>query len=307
MLGEHIQYRLTMVDIGSLTQAVITGLLQGGVYALISLGLTIIFGVMGIINFAQADFMMLGMYTTFFAFASFALSPLLMVFLLLPAFFVVGAAAQKFLINPILDDSPENQLILTFGLVLILQNGAQILWSPDIRTIDVEYAYSAISIGSFTINEAKLIAFVFAMGLGLVTFYLLRYTEFGNAMRATASNDTIAKYAGIDVNRIYLAAFGIGIALTASAGALLHMYQPVSPYVGFDFVIVMFVVVVLGGLGSVRGAILAGLLVGVVEQVATLVVPLQLQPSIIFVLFLLVILVKPYGIFGSQHTAGADV
>lgn len=296
-----------MVDIGSLTQAVITGLLQGGVYALISLGLTIIFGVMGIINFAQADFMMLGMYTTFFAFASFALSPLLMVFLLLPAFFVVGAAAQKFLINPILDDSPENQLILTFGLVLILQNGAQILWSPDIRTIDVEYAYSAISIGSFTINEAKLIAFVFAMGLGLVTFYLLRYTEFGNAMRATASNDTIAKYAGIDVNRIYLAAFGIGIALTASAGALLHMYQPVSPYVGFDFVIVMFVVVVLGGLGSVRGAILAGLLVGVVEQVATLVVPLQLQPSIIFVLFLLVILVKPYGIFGSQHTAGADV
>jgi len=296
-----------MVDISSLIQAVITGLLQGGVYALISLGLTIIFGVMGIINFAQADFTMLGMYTTFFAFASFALSPLFMIFLLIPVFFVVGAAVQKILINPILDDSPENQLILTFGLALVLQNGAQILWGPDIRTIDVPYAYSSLSIGSFTINEAKLIAFVFAMGLGLVTFYLLRHTEFGNAMRATASNDTIAKYAGINVNRIYLAAFGIGIALTASAGALLHMYQPVSPYVGLDFIIVMFVVVVLGGLGSVKGAILAGLLVGVVEQVSTLVIPLQLQPSIIFVLFLVVILVKPYGIFGSRHTAGGDI
>jgi branched-chain amino acid transport system permease protein len=288
-----------MVDLTTVIQAGLTGLMQGGVYALLSIGLTIIFGVMGIINFAQADFMMLGMYAAFVLFVSFAVSPLIAFFLLLIPFFIAGMGVQKWLINPILDEQEDAQLILTFGILLILQNVALTIFGPSPRTINVPISRQAFVLGPFTLNQAKTIAFVFAMAIAVVVFLFLKYSEFGRAMRATSNNPTVASYAGINVDRIYLAAFGLGIAITAGAGALLLTYFPVTPTVGFTFIVIMFVVVVLGGLGSVRGAVVAGLALGVVENMSTIWIPLELQPAVIFVIFLLVLLVKPEGLFGT--------
>lgn len=288
----------------SVIQAALTGLMQGGVYALISIGLTMIFGVLGIINFAQAEFMMLGMYATLVVFGSFAISPLLLFFLLFPLFFIFGGAIQRTLMEPILDEQEDAQLILTFGILLILQNLALSRFGSNPETLNVPYSSAAFDLGPFVLNQAKFIAFVFAIGTSAVVYFFLQYTEYGRAIRATANNSTAAEYAGINVRRVYMVAFGIGIALTACAGALLVMYYPVTPTVGFDFIVLMFVVVVLGGLGSVKGALVAGLLIGVIEQLSTVVLPLQLQPAVVFVLFLVVVLLRPEGLFG---TAGRGV
>lgn len=290
-----------MVDVVSLVQVMLTGLMQGGVYALISIGLTIIFGVLGVINFAQAEFLMLGMYSSLILFLSFSISPLLVFFLLIPVFLVAGAVIQRTLIEPIIDEQEYAQLILTFGILLILQNGALILFGSTPQTIDIQYSAAAFSLGPFGVNQARAIAFLFAIGISGLTFAFLRYTEFGRAIRATADNSVAAEYAGIDVRRVYMVAFGLGIALTACAGALLVMYYPVSPTVGFDFIVLMFVVVVLGGLGSVRGALVAGLLVGVIESLSSIWLPLELQPAVVFALFLLVVLFRPQGLFGTSQ------
>lgn len=289
-----------MVAIETIVQAALTGLMQGGVYALISIGLTIIFGVLGIINFAQADFMMLGMYATLVIFLGFAISPILLFFLLLPAFIVFGAIIQRVLIEPILHEQEDAQLILTFGILLILQNVALTVFGSSPQTMDVPYSSAAIFLGPISLNQAKLIAFAFAILTAGAVYLFLRRTEFGRAIRATASNSTAAGYAGINVRWVYMVAFGLGIALTASAGALLVMYYPASPTVGFEFIVLMFVVVVAGGLGSVKGALLAGLLIGVIENLSTVWLPLELQPAVIFVMFLLVVLLRPQGLFGTS-------
>lgn len=288
-----------MVDIGSVVQAMLTGLMQGGVYALISIGLTIIFGVLGIINFAHAEFLMLGMYAALVLFLGFSISPLLAFFLLLPLFLVVGAIIQRTLIEPILDEQEDAQLILTFGILLILQNGALIGFGSAPQTMNVSYSTSAIGFAGFAVNQAKAIAFAFAIAASAATYAFLQYTEFGRAIRATANNSDAAEYAGINVRRVYMATFGLGIALTACAGALLVMYYPVSPTVGFNFIVLMFVVVVLGGLGSVEGALVAGILIGIIESLSSVWLPLELQPATAFLLFLLVVLLRPQGLFGT--------
>lgn len=290
-----------MVAVETIVQAALTGLMQGGVYALISIGLTIIFGVLGIINFAQADFMMLGMYATLTVFVGFAISPIIMFFLLIPVFVVFGAAIQRVLVEPIIDEQEDAQLILTFGILLILQNVALTIFGSSPQTIKVPYSSAAIFIGPISLNQAKLIAFLFALLTAAAVFVFLRRTEFGRAIRATANNSTASGYAGINVRWVYMVAFGLGIALTASAGALLVMYFPASPTVGFEFIVLMFVVVVAGGLGSVKGALVAGLLIGVIENLSTVWLPLELQPATIFVLFLLVVLLRPQGLFGTAQ------
>lgn len=290
-----------MVDIVTVGQAVLTGLMQGSVYALISIGLTIIFGVLGVINFAQAEFMMLGMYGALMLFLKLGISPLIAFFLSLPVFLIIGGGLQQTLIEPILEEKEETQLILTFGLLLILQNGALIIFGSGSRTMDISYSTHAFKIVMFSVNQAKAIAFLFAISTALSTYLFLRYTEFGRAIRATANNSTAAAYAGIDIQRVYTAAFGLGIALTAAAGALLIMYYPVSPTVGFRFIVLMFVVVVFGGLGSIKGALIAGLLIGVFESLSSLVLPLELQPAIVFVLFLAVVLLRPQGLYGTEQ------
>lgn len=282
-------------------QSALTGLMQGGVYALISIGLTIIFGVLGIINFAQAEFLMVGMYATIVVVGAYALSPLLLFFLLFPAFILLGAVIQRTLMEPILDEQEDAQLILTFGILLILQNLALAEFGSSPQVLNIAYSSTSFNLGPIGLNQAKAIGFVFALGMALAVYLFLQYTEYGRVIRATANNSTAASYAGINVRRVYMVAFGLGIALTACAGALLVMYYPVTPTVGFDFIVLMFVVVVLGGLGSVKGAFVAGLLVGVIENMSNLVLPLELQQAVIFVLFLAVVLVRPQGLYATTE------
>lgn len=287
------------VPIERIVQSFVTGVLQGGVYAQMSIGLTIIFGVMKIINFAQAEFLMLGMYAAFFISTMLGISPLLSFFIVLVLFAVVGILVFRLTIVPVLDASEDTQLIVTFGTLLMLQAAALAFIGPGLKSLTLDYSTSSFRIGFIYANQAKVIAFAYAAVMIAATFYLLQRTDFGRAMRATANNTQTAAYFGIDVGRIYMLAYGIGIGLTASTGALLMMYEPVFPTVGAEFIILMFVVVVLGGLGSVKGALIAGLLIGVIEQIAVIWLPLQLQPSLAFVLFLLVLFVRPQGLFGT--------
>lgn len=291
---------LAVNPIVSFGETVLTGLLNGGVYAIISMGLTLIFGVMGFINFAQADFMTWGMYVTFVLFGAFTISPLIIFFLIFPLFIVAGAMVERGLAQWVYDAQEESQMILTFGWLLVLQNVALAVFGPNAQSIRVPYSNTAFEIGPFLLNQARSIAFVFSLAAAAALFAFLKYTEFGRAIRATADNRQVARYAGIDVGRVYMVAFGIGIALTASAGALLVMYTPVSPTTGFDFILLMFVVTILGGLGSVKGALIAGLAIGVIEQVAIIWLPLQMQASIAFALFLIVVLIRPQGLYGTK-------
>lgn len=287
-----------MAAVSTFGQLLITGILQGGVYVLISIGLTLIFGVMGVINFAHADFLMLGMYISLFTFLAFGISPVFIFFLVLPAFFLLGVVLERLLIEPIIDRSEESQLILTFGLLLVIQNLALGFWGPNPQQLRAGLFNGVIKLGPFILDKGKSISFVFAAAATIAVFLLLK-TQYGRVIRATAEDVTLARYTGIDVTKVRMAVFGLGIALTASAGTMLVTYFPVSPRIGFTFLIIMFVVVVLGGLGSVRGAAIAGFAIGIVEQLSTVWIPLELQESVVFVLFLLIIFVRPDGLFGG--------
>lgn len=288
-----------MVSVEAIIQSTLTGLLQGGIYALLGVGLTLIFGVMRIINFAQADFMMLGMYVGFFVFAVFGGGPLVSVAIILPLFFAVGVVLYASVIEPLIGEDEESQLVLTFGLLLILQNAALGLFGSDHRLVNVGWSTTAVYLGQFSANQAKLLTFIFAAGLLSLTYGFLNYTMLGKAIKATANDTELAQYSGINTNKVYALSFGLGITLTAAAGAFVVTYFPVFPNVAFEFIIIMFLVVVLGGMGNVKGAAVAGLLIGIVEQVVSLWLPLQMQPAFAYVLFFLVIMFRPQGLFGD--------
>lgn len=278
---------------------IVNGIMQGSVYAMMAIGLTIIFGVMDIINFSQAEFLMLGMYGSFFLVTLTGISPLIGFFVIFALFVVLGMLVFRVSIRPVLDAPEDSQVVVTFGMLLALQSAALAAFGPGLRTLSLEYSTTAFELGFVSVNQAKAIAAVYALASIGVTFYLLQRTDFGRTMRATANNTQTAAYVGINVKRVYMYAYGLGVALTASTGALFMMYHPVFPTVGFEFIILMFVIVVFGGLGSVKGALVAGLFIGILEQVAIIWLPLQLQPSLAFVLFLVILFVKPEGLFGT--------
>ena len=292
----------SMALLNSLVQAIVVGILQGGIYALISVGLTLIFGVLGIVNFAQAEFLMLGMYTSFFLFVALAVDPFLSALAIIPLFFLFGIVVYRLLIDPLLETADEeSQLVVTFGLLLVLQSVTLIWLGPSTRLVNVGWSTTNLTLGSVVIGYDKLFAFVFAGLMLSLTYLFLNRTMLGKAIKATANDVNLARYSGINTKRIYALTFGIGIALTASAGSFVVTYFPAYPSVGFEFIIIMFVVVVLGGMGNIKGAAIAGLMIGVLEQVAVIWIPLQLQPSLAYVVFVLVIMFRPEGVFGDPQ------
>lgn len=285
-----------MVSADIILSGIVGGLLIGGVYALVGIGLTLIFGVMDIVNFAHGEFLMLGMYAAFFMNASFGVSPYLLVLLIAPAFLLVGFVTERLVISPVREENPITQFIATLGVLIILQNGALVAFSANTRVISQEF--SIMSVGPVNFSTAKLIAFVLAVMLTLLVWLFLRHTETGRNMRATEQNREAARLAGINVERMDMLAFGIGIALVATAGAIIVPVFAVYPTVGTEFVLIAFVVVVLGGLGSVVGATIGGLLIGVVEQLTAVFLEPTLSPAVIFFVFILVLVLKPDGLMG---------
>ena len=289
------------MDLTLLAQAIASGLLIGGLYALISIGLTLIFGVMRIINFAHGDLMMVGMYITYWLFTLFGIDPYISLVVTVPILFLIGAAIQKLLINRVIEAPQGSQLFLTLGVMLIVQNLALFFWKADYRAIRTDYAGLVIRLGEVFISVPKLASFLVAIILTGVLYVFLARTRTGRAMRATAQNREVSSLMGVNVRRMYMLAFGIGAACVGAAGTLLSTYYYISPTVGTTFTLIAFLSVVLGGMGSFIGALFGGLLVGVAESLGAVYVATQYKELVTFALFILVLLLRPSGLLGKSR------
>ena len=283
-----------------IVQAIVTGVLLGGVYSLICVGLTLTFGVMRIINFAHGEFLMVAMYASYFFAQSFHTESYVAIFVVLPGLFVLGIVTFQLLIRPILGAEPLNQMLLLVGLSLVLQNGALVLFSPDTRSVQSALLYSKIELGEVIIGIPKLIAFATSIAVTLALYWLLRSTELGRRIRAAASDREAAALMGINVNRVNLIAFGIGIGCLGIAGPVMLPIFYIVPNIGSFFILIAFVVVVLGGIGNFIGALLASFVVAITESLGALFMPGSTAPVLPFVLFILVLLFKPEGLFGAR-------
>jgi branched-chain amino acid transport system permease protein len=280
-------------------QAVVSGLLLGGVYGLVASGLSLIFGVLRIINFAHGAVMMLAMYATYWLFTLLGVDPYVSILLTGPAFFLLGMLIQRLVIEPNRFAAEHNQLLLTLGLALVLENVALVLWQGDFRTVRPRYASASFTLGEALVEIPRLVACGGAVVVALSLFAFLRLTDVGKAIRALAEEPEGAMLMGIDVARIRAVAFGIGAACVAVAGALVTPFFYVAPDVGESFNIMAFVVVVLGGMGNFLGALVGGFIVGLAESLGATLLPGSLKQLIVFGLFVLVLLFRPAGLFGG--------
>lgn len=288
--------------IGTVLQATISGLLNGGVYALISMGLALIFGVVNVVNFAHGEFLMVGMYLTYWAFMLWKVDPHLSILSCAIVLFFLGYITQKLFIERTFNKPFEGeiQIFVTIGLSLVLVNGVQMLWKTDYRGIELSYAGMAINVWLLSLNFLKVISFAITLVAAFFLYLFLTRTDSGRAMRAITENREAATLLGIDVAKQYCLAFGIGAGLTGIAGALLTPIFYIYPGVGLVFVLKAFVIIVLGGMGSVRGAFIAALIVGVVESVAGLFIGGAYTQALIFLIFILTMLFRPTGLFGIK-------
>ena len=281
-------------------QALIDGLLAGGVYALVSVGLTLVFGVMGVVNFAQAEFLMLGMFAAWALWAWFGLDPWLGAPLAFAAVFLLGVVLQRLLLRRVMQAPAVAQIFLTVGLLLALENLALLLFGSEFRSVRTSYQTSALHLGPFTVGVPQAVAFGAALAVGGALWWFLARTRAGRAMRATAQDPAAAQLSGVDPDAMHRLAFGLGTGLTAFGGAVILPYYTVYPAVGSQFVVLMFTAAVLGGLGSVAGAVVGGLAVGVVQSVSALLLPLQMQNLVLFVVFIAVLAIRPEGLLGDK-------
>ena len=269
-------------------QTLVYGLMQGGVYALIAIGLTLIYGVMKITNFAHGEFLMLGMYITFWIFNIGNIDPYIGVFIAFACLFALGAIVQRFLIQRILGAEPMSQIMLTLGLSTFLYSSAQFLWGADNRIVNVAYGPSSLKIGPILFNYPRLFAFIASIIFVLALFAFLKYSKFGKAMRAASQNRNAASLMGVNVKMIYILAFGLGAALAGVAGGLLTPFQYVNPTAGAPMALIAFVVVVLGTMGNFLGALCGGLIVGVAEALGGYVLGSQAKTLVSLLIFILV-------------------
>lgn len=289
------------MDLTFIMQSLLNGLLMGGVYALIAIGLTVIFGVMKIINFAHGALMMLGMYTTYWLVTHVHVNAYVSIVFVLPLLFLIGVVFQRFLIAPIMDAPAHNQLFLTLGVMLFLQNMAVFLWTPDYRVMRTPYSDIIYYIGDVSISLAHILAFVMALFFTGLLYIILHKTDLGRAIRASSEEPVGARLMGINIKRIYWITFGIGSACVGVAGTALTPFFPIYPYVGDIFVLTAYVVVVLGGLGSVFGAFVGGLIIGIADSIGAMILPGSMKSILSFVIFILILLFKPTGLFGGQN------
>jgi branched-chain amino acid transport system permease protein len=305
----------------NLINALVAGLTIGCIYGLMCSGLGLIFGVMRIVNFAQGELLMLGMFIAFYLVTSWGLlgfagpaAPLLGAILAGPVMFAGGWLLHRFLLSRVsglrmsnsLDEGHSPQLIVTLGVSLVLQNAGLILFGSTPRSVLTPLSSSAWSFDTglgdamLFLNKARVIASVVAILVGIAIWALLERTRLGRSLRAAADNPTAATYTGVDVGRAHGIAFGLGSAITAIAGGLIATSISFTPFSGIDFVIIMYSGVVLGGMGSILGAFWGGLTIGFVQQLSALVLPPQLQNAAIFVIFLLIVILRPQGLFGRS-------
>ncbi len=280
--------------------AIVNGLLTGAVYALVALGLTLVYGVLHIVNFAHGATFTAALYAVYVAHASFGIDPYVAVFALSPLFFGLGYLLQRVVIGPASHGSDNNILLVTLGLAIVIENAMLATFRSDTRSIDVPYGFLVLEVGNLILPLPKVIAFGATLLVAGLLGVLLAWTDTGRAIRAVAKEKAGALLVGIDVEHVYAVTFGLGAACLAIAACLLMPTYLVNPRAGDAFVLVAFTIVVLGGMGSVPGALIGGLAVGVVEALSGLYLGESLGQIGIFVIFILVLLVRPTGLFGAR-------
>ena len=289
-----------MFDSSILFASLLNGVTTGAVYALIALGLTLIYGVLHIINFAHGASLMVALYAVYFLKEHAGIDPYLAFPVVVPAMFALGYGLQRGIINRASHGKDENILLVTLGLSIMLENLALLFFKSDTRTIETTYTLTTVAIGPAMIALPKLVAFVGALVVSGLLVWMMRATDLGSAIRAVAKEKQGARLMGIDVDHVYAMCFGIGLACLGAAACFLLPAYYVNPMVGSGFVLVAFTIVVLGGMGSFEGAFVGGLLIGVVESLGGLYLGESLGQVGIFVIFIAVLLFRPQGLFGAR-------
>jgi len=282
-------------------QAIVNGLLVGGVYSLMALGLSLIFGVMRVINFAHGDMMVWGMYLSYWLFATGGVDPYLSVLVTGSVVFLLGAAIQKGLVNRILDAPHEMQILLMLGVALVLENTALMVFGPDPRRVSPSYALSTFWVGPLVFDLPRVATFGVALAVAVGLYLFLNRTELGRMIRAASDNRIGAMLVGTDILRVFTLTFGIGAACVGAAGSLMTPFLPFAPSTGLFLTVTSFNIVIIGGMGSLLGAFFGGLLVGVSESLGAVILVPSLKELFSFVLLILILLFRPQGLLGGNR------
>ena len=283
-----------------LPAGIINGFMFGAIYALVALGLTLIYGVLHIINFAHGAMLMLALYSAYFLFKILNIDPYVAILIVTPASFIFGYVIYRWGIGKLSGGKDQNILLITLGLSIILENAALFFFTGDQQTISLSYSYDSLDLGFLYLSYPKLISFIASLVICGLLWMLMTLTDLGKAIRAVAKQREGARLVGIDVEHVFAVTFGIGIACLGAAGCMLLPIFYVDPYTGNVFVIIAFTIVVLGGMGSIVGALLGGFVIGVTESVGGLLLGESLGQIGISLIFILILICRPTGIFGSK-------
>jgi branched-chain amino acid transport system permease protein len=286
----------------SLAQAVTKGLLTGMVYGLMALGLSVIFGVMRVVNFAHGEMMVVGMYLAWMGFEYLGVSPMLSLPVIAVLFFFAGYALQRSLISPFIGRPEHQQFLLLLAVAILLVNACLAIAGPDSRGVQLESQFDSYELGPLVFDAVRLHAALAAVAIAGLLWLFFTRTRTGKSIRAAADNHMGALVVGLDVRRLYAFTFGVGAACVGAAGALMITIIPVTPFLAGEYTLLAFVIVIVGGLGSMTGALMGGLLIGVSEAVAGLVVQPSLKSMFSFGLLILILLLRPQGLFGKSSS-----
>ncbi|MBC2860070.1 branched-chain amino acid ABC transporter permease [Stappia sp. 28M-7] len=289
-----------MPDLAIIVPSVLNGLTTGALYALVALGLTLIYGVLHIINFAHGALLMVGLYAVYFLHSSFGIDPYVSLLIVPPAMFALGYALQRGIIGRASHGRDENILLVTLGLSIVIENLALFVFRSDTRSVDTPYSFEVVEILGAFLPLPKVIAFAGALVTAALLWLLMSRTDLGRAIRALAKERKGAKLVGIDVDHVFAMSFGLGIGCLGVAACLLLPSYYVTPQVGHGFVLIAFTIVVLGGMGSFVGALVGGLIIGVVEALGGLFLGESLGQIGIFLIFILVLVFRPTGLLGHK-------
>jgi branched-chain amino acid transport system permease protein len=283
-----------------LLQLILSGVLLGALYIVVSIGISLVFGVMRVMNFAHGEIVMLGMYGAYWAHESGGVDPYVAGLVIVPVVFLLCVTVLRGFVLWLVGSPPLVQVFATLGLSIALQNLALVLWGGNYRSVQMAYSGTLLQIGPLQVPLTRLVVFAVALVLAAALHLFLKYSYFGKAVRATAQNRRVAMLMGIDVDRVYVMIFALGIAITALSGVLLMPIYTVYPGSGFQFALIAFVVVVLGGLGSLPGVILGGLMIGLVEVFSGYFLAPSMTQIVYFAVFIVMLIVRPAGLLGQR-------
>ena len=279
---------------------IVQGLLTGLVYGLMALGLSVIFGVMRVVNFAHGEFTVVGMYAAFLLFEQLHLDPLIVLLPIAAGFFGIGYLLQRTLINPFVSRAEHEQFILLVGLATVLVNGMLLIFGPDARPINLSYSFDSYEVGFLLLDKVRVFAAIAALAVAAALFVFFRYTRSGTAIRACADNLTGAAVVGLDVKQLYAVTFGLGLACVGAAGTLMATIADASPSLAQAYTLLAFTIVIIGGLGSMAGALIGGVLIGVSEALAGFYIQPSMKSMFSFALLIIVLVMRPQGLMGRR-------